>query len=164
MGTIQTIVNSSSLALFAVATGYALLNIYRFWRMMTFHMGILYTIAMLNLLLRCAYFILKYFATWTYWNLILLVMPDCLGVSLVLAQTMIYLILYVEVSFYLKNREQLTVSRSSRISKNVVRAKLKKERLILVVMSFIIAALILYFSILLFLHANDNDKGKTYFE
>lgn len=161
MDTLQTIVNSSSLALFAVATGYALVNIYRFWRMMTFHMGILYTCAMLNLLMRCAYFILKYFATWTYWNLILLVMPDCLGVALVLSQTMIYLILHVEVSFYLQNREQLTVSRSSRISKNVVRSKLKKERLILVVMTLMIAALILYFSIMLFLHAKDNENNGT---
>lgn len=59
---------------------------------------------------------------------------------------MIYMIMYSEVSFYIANRDALTSSRSSRISKNIVRDKIKREQRVSVVLLLLIFGLILYFT------------------
>jgi len=69
---------------------------------------------------------------------------------------MIYMIMYSEVSFYIANRDALTSSRSSRISKNIVRDKIKREQRVSVVLLLLIFGLILYFTTTLAIYSQQS--------
>ena len=63
---------------------FCLSNIYRFWRLRTFDMGILYSLAALNLLLRCAFFVLRLLQYALYWQLLLIVTSEVFSICVVI--------------------------------------------------------------------------------
>lgn len=73
-------------------------------------MGLFYVMALLNLLSRCAYFVLRFFKQGTYANFLLDIGPGVLDAGIIISQIMIYLIFHTEVSFYLQNRDEIVKS------------------------------------------------------
>jgi len=106
----ELIVTVVSLTAFTGAVGFCLSNAIRFWRLRTYHMGLFYVMALLNLLSRCAYFVLRFFKQGTYANFLLDIGPGVLDAGIIISQIMIYLIFHTEVSFYLQNRDEIVKS------------------------------------------------------
>lgn len=63
---------------------FCLTNIFRFWRLRTLDMGILYSLAALNLLLRCAFFVLRLLHYAIYWQLLLIVTSEVFSICVVI--------------------------------------------------------------------------------
>jgi len=76
-------------------------------------MGVLYSLAALLLLSRCAYFALQLFNTDKYWQLVLLIAPEVFSICIVISQIVIYTIMYLEIKIYLEVRDLLKKSDKS---------------------------------------------------
>ena len=110
----EAVANSAFVLLYTATILFCYSNIKKFWRMRTAPISIFYLMTMLTLVSRTAFFILRFFTSLTYWNFILLQVPELCFLGVIISQIMIYAIMRLELSTYLKTRD--SASRQTRAS------------------------------------------------
>jgi hypothetical protein len=60
--------------------------------------------ALMCLLSRASFFAVKFLYFNSYWNLLLIVIPGIFSLSVVISQTLVYAVLTIELSFFVKKR------------------------------------------------------------
>ena len=85
--------NTIGIVMFMAGFVFGLYNLMKFRRWLSFPMVLLYATAMMSLFSRVAYFSLNFVMIDTFYNLILIVLPIFLSLSVVLSQILIYIVL-----------------------------------------------------------------------
>lgn len=105
--------NCAFVAMFIAAILFCVENIKKYWRMRTAPITIFYLMTILTLVSRTLFFILRFFTSLTFWNFVFMEVPELCFLGVIISQIMIYAIMQLELSAYLKTRDSGSTRASS---------------------------------------------------
>ena len=104
------IINTIGLIIYIGSLSFGVYNMIRFRRHRSYPMGVFYVLTVLNLSLRSAYFIVKFFSSSCLLDLVLTVLPSSFSGSIGISQTMNYIVFSIRLNTYLQHKETATIS------------------------------------------------------
>ena len=124
------------IGIFSAVISFACYNMIKFYRHRSYILGLFYLMAIMNMLLRIAYFISGFFVETSYWNVIFLCWPASMSCSLGLCQVLNYIVLYIRLDSYVQHRAR----KGSEISDLELETVTKKEIIVNVIFTVLIVA------------------------
>jgi hypothetical protein len=104
MTDIDIATNICCLMIFTMIFIYGILIAIKFWKYRTYQTGLFYVMALLCLVSKSIYFALRFIYFNSYCILLMHVIPGLFSLSVVISQTIVYAVLTVELSFFIKKR------------------------------------------------------------